>query len=157
MRSTIYTTNAKRAEYNDQTPTMADQSQAHDTDINIIVGRYGIGGTVQGIMKTPLEGDLSELPTDLRGMIEKARELDILRKKLPPEYQHLSTQELLNTQPSKLLELTKNAETIRERRSKLPERFKRTSDGDLLALTPDEFNSIITPVQPSTEPKAESK
>lgn len=155
MRSTIYRTNAARARTTDKTPTLTDQAGAKDTDINIIVGRYGIGHSAPGTSKQPMFGDFSELPTDLRGMIEKARELDMLRDKLPPEYQHLSTQELLSTDPRKLLQITKDATTVKTRRDALPERFKRLSDQDILGLTDPEYQDMIKPVQPSTTPPKE--
>lgn len=76
-------------------PTKTDQSQARETDINVIVGRYGIGGTVPGPGQAPMTGDFTELPQDLRGFIEKGRELDKLRAQLPKELAGKSTEELL--------------------------------------------------------------
>jgi len=151
MRSPIYTTNAKLAEYHDNTPTMTDQSGARDTDINVIVGQFGISGTVPGTQGTAQNLDLTEIPTDLRSMIEKARELNELKNGLPPEYQHLSTEELLTTPPAALAQLTKDASTIRERRTKLPDTLKRTSDLDILSWTDAQFESIITPAQTRAE------
>lgn len=83
-------------------PTKTDQSQARETDINVIVGRYGIGGTVPGPGGQPITGDFTELPQDLRGFIEKGRELEKLRADLPKELQTKTTEELLALTPAEL-------------------------------------------------------
>lgn len=83
-------------------PTMTDQSQATDTDINVIVGRYGIGPLAMGTNKQGMTGDFSQLPEDLRGFIDMGRSIETLREKLPPELQNKSVEEIVALTPEQL-------------------------------------------------------
>lgn len=80
-------------------PTLTDQSQAKETDINVIVGRYGIGNTMPGHNKQGIYGDFTNLPTDLRGYIDTARELEKIRGRLPPQLRDKPTEELMALKP----------------------------------------------------------
>lgn len=94
-----------RAAFTDVGETMTDQSQAHDTDINVIVKRYGVFGQAPGIDKEPIYGDFSDLPTDLRGFIEMGRTLDDERARLPEPLREMSMEELFALTPEKLTEI----------------------------------------------------
>lgn len=81
-------------------PSETDQAGADDTNINVIVKRYGVYGTVPSGMKTPQYGnDLSEIPPDLRDMIEAARMLEIYRGQLPEALRELNIDDLLSLTP----------------------------------------------------------
>lgn len=94
-----------RAAFTDVGETMTDQSQAHDTDINVIVKRYGVFGQAPGIDKEPIYGDFSDLPTDLRGFIEMGRTLEDERARLPEPLREMSMEELFALTPEKLTEI----------------------------------------------------
>lgn len=89
-----YQRNKQRAKYRSAKPTMTDQSQAADTDVNIIMGKFGIGGNVTVMGKQPIYGDFSEIPNDLASMIRMARTTAELRKKLPPQLQQMPDEHL---------------------------------------------------------------
>jgi len=98
-----YQLNKARAKTrNNGKPSLTDQSQARDTDINVIVGRFLKTGTAPGANQAPLSGDFSKLPTDLRGMIETSRDLKKLRHKLPPELKDKPIEEILALQPHEI-------------------------------------------------------
>jgi len=86
----------------DETPTLTDQSQARDTDINIIIKMLEQTGTVPGAKGEPIYGDFTGLPTDLRGFIEKGRELKSLQGALPPQLQGKTLEEVLSLTPEAL-------------------------------------------------------
>lgn len=82
--------------------SVTDQSQAHDTDINVIVGRFlKTGGGVTSPGK-PMYGDFSELPDGLRGFIRTAQSLNSYRNQLPESLRELTTEQLLMLTPSEL-------------------------------------------------------
>lgn len=101
-------------------PTLADQSQAHETDINVIVKRFAVTGRAPGTQRPPLSGDFSELPTDLRGFLEEAKQVKRLQKQLPKELQGKTVEQIL-------------------------------------ALTPDELQTILTPLEPTNKPEDKPK
>lgn len=90
-----YRDNKKRAIFINTEPTETDQSQGYETDINVIVGKYGIGNTAQGPQGQPIYADWTSFPTDLREMIETGRRLEEHRNRLPPELRDKSYEELL--------------------------------------------------------------
>jgi len=93
------------ASINDQ-PSATDQSGADDTDINVIVKRYGVYGTIPQGVKTPQYGvDTTEWPQDLSLAIDLARSLEKIRGELPPAMQKMSTDELLALTPEKIVEI----------------------------------------------------
>lgn len=100
---TFYANNRKRARTVTKTPTLTDQSQARETDINIIVGRFLKTGTAPGAPKQPVEGvDWTQYPTDLRGFIETSR--DYLRHKnaLPEQLRNIPVEKLVYMTPDEL-------------------------------------------------------
>lgn len=50
-------------------PSLADQSQAEECDINTIVQRFGLTGEMPGSLVTPMQGDFTEV-TDYRSALE---------------------------------------------------------------------------------------
>lgn len=97
----MYASNKLKAKTRNTRPTMTDQSHARETDINVIVERLAISGTLpQG--KTPIYGDFSKLPTDLRSMIEMGRRMKALHRRLPDVLQGLTNEQLLALTPEQL-------------------------------------------------------
>jgi len=87
-------------------PSETDQAGAEDTNINVIVKRYGVFGTIPQGAKTPRYGeDMSEIPTDLRDMIEAARMLEIYRGELPPALRALKLDDLLSMTPEAISDI----------------------------------------------------
>lgn len=97
-----YAENKARARTHNTDPSLTDQSQARETDINVIVGRYGISGQLPQGGSQPMYGDFSKLPTELRDFIELGRTLDQRRAELPAELRDLPTDELLALTPEQL-------------------------------------------------------
>lgn len=75
-------------------PTMTDQSGAADTDINLIVKRYGVFGQAPGAATEPVYGDFADLPIDLREKIELIRSIPQLQRSLPEQLATRSLQDL---------------------------------------------------------------
>lgn len=88
----------------------ADQSAAQETDINVIVAKMGITGTVPGAPLEPMYGDWTQFPTDLREFIETARTIDSLKEKLPEQLKGKTTEEIIAMTPEALAELLKPAD-----------------------------------------------
>lgn len=97
-----YRENKTLAIFNNDEPSLTDQSQAKDTDINVIVGRFGIGHLATGNKTPPVYADFTDLPRDLRGFIERARSVDQLYSQLPQALQQHSVEEILNFTPEQL-------------------------------------------------------
>lgn len=69
-------------------PTLTDQSQAGQTDINIIVTQFlKTGQAPQGA--NPIYADFTQLPEDLRGFIDMGRSMNTLKSQLPPQLREL--------------------------------------------------------------------
>ena len=85
----------------DETPSLTDQSQARETDINVIVSRMGITGMVPGNPQEPLYGDWTKFPRDLREYIETARTIDSLKEKLPAPLRERAWKKYLHTRQKK--------------------------------------------------------
>lgn len=94
--NSVYRINKERAKYTETQPSLTDQSQANETDINVIVSRYGVTGQVNGNAGTPMYDDFSNLPEDLRGFIDAARSIQALNDQLPEALRDIPTEELLN-------------------------------------------------------------
>lgn len=77
-----YAINKERAKHRNKGESMTDQSQAHETDRNVIVSRYLQTGQAPG-GKAPMYGDFADLPRDLREYINMAKDLQRLKGKLP--------------------------------------------------------------------------
>lgn len=102
MNKSIYTTNKARAIYVDNTPTMTDQAGANETNINVIIGRYGITGQIPGAQQEPMYGDFSHLPDNLRDFIETARTFEERRAELPEVLRNMDPEELMALTPDEL-------------------------------------------------------
>lgn len=76
-------------------PTLTDQSQAHETDINVIVGRFLKTGAAPGTAAQPMYGDFSRLPNGLREFIDQARSLEQHRAALPAALRDLPPEKLM--------------------------------------------------------------
>lgn len=76
-------------------PTLTDQAAAKDTDINRIVASYKITGQMPQAAAQPVYADFSELPDDLRGMMETAKALRQHMDRLPPQLRNLGPEQLL--------------------------------------------------------------
>lgn len=105
-----YAINRLRARISNTEPTLTDQSQARDADINVIVGRYLTTGRVPAPTSQPLYGDFTETPEDLRGYIHRARTLDANRRKLPKELRDMPIAELMALTPDQLKAIITPAE-----------------------------------------------
>jgi len=99
-----YQINRLRAQFKNTKPSLTDQSAAKDTDINVIVKQFGLGGQALGTTKTPLYEDFTQYPDDLRGFIETSRAVREHIGNLPPELKNLPMDQLLNLPPKELLE-----------------------------------------------------
>jgi len=86
----------------DTTPSLTDQGAARDTDINVIVGQFLVHGKVPGAKNPPLYGDFTELPKDLRGMIELANSLKTNKDRLPEQLRGIPIAELLALTPAEI-------------------------------------------------------
>lgn len=89
-----YQQNRKRAQIRNTAPTMTDQSQAENTDLNIIVRQFMTTGQAPGARGQPLYGDFTELPRDLRSMIHHARSLEKLQEELPAQLRNHTLDQL---------------------------------------------------------------
>lgn len=95
--------------FNDQ-PSLTDQSQAEETNLTRLVARFGISGAINGNPATPMYGDFSNLPEDLRGFIETSRTLEDRRLQLPEALRNIPLEELIYMTPEALAEKLKPAE-----------------------------------------------
>lgn len=91
----------KAAAFVNTQPTKTDQSAASQTDLNVIVNQFLKTGTTSS-RGNPRYGDFSELPQDLRGMIEQARSVQRLRRGLPDALREKPIEELLTLTPDQL-------------------------------------------------------
>lgn len=138
--------------------TKTDQSGAPGTDINVIVKKMQQTGSMPTGSKPPIWGaDLSEIPDNLRDMLEMSRNIDAHRNQLPHELQGLSTAELISTPPKRLQEMMTEQSRYNERHAKLPNHLKSLSRQDVLGLTDEQLTNMVTPPQPVVPPKAGEK
>lgn len=93
-RNARYLARKQAAKFRTTKPTMTDQSQAADTDVNIIMGKFGIGGTVTVTGKQPIYGDFTGLPQNLADMIRMARRRAELRQTLPQQLREMPEEQL---------------------------------------------------------------
>jgi len=110
----VYKTNRVKAKTFNNEPTMTDQSQAAETDLNIIMKQFLKTGTVPGASGEPMYEDFTELPNDLRGMIELSRTMREQRRNLPEQIRHLPVEDLLGLTPDKWNAIMKPAEQPKE-------------------------------------------
>jgi len=109
-----YAINRLRARTVNNQPTMTDQSQAAETDINVIIKQFMKTGQATGPAENPMYEDFTEFPTDLRSMIERSREVAKLRRELPEKLQHLEVEELLGLTPEAWNKIMKPEEPKKE-------------------------------------------
>lgn len=100
--NSVYKRNKERAIYHSTEPTMTDQAGARETDINVIVGRFGISNQIPTNGQPPMYGDFSHLPEDLRGFIETAQSYEERRAALPEQLRNMPIEELLALTPEEL-------------------------------------------------------
>lgn len=131
--------------------TMTDQAGAAATDINIIVEKMRATGTFPAGAKQPMYVDMSQLPDNLRDMLEMSRNIESQRNNLPEALRHLSTAELLAKKPEEISLMISEQERYRERHDKLPAHMKSLSRQDVLSLTDEQYTNIITPPQPAVK------
>lgn len=90
-----YRQNKAAAVFRNTDPSMTDQSQLDDTNINIIMKKYRITGVAPGAHKQPSYGDFTELPETLAELMQQARELPDLISSLPENMQSMPLDQLL--------------------------------------------------------------
>lgn len=78
-----YHDNKARARTKTVNPTLTDQSQTNDTDINKIVPRFLASGTLPGAPKPPIYGDFTEAPNSLRHALHMVKRAKLLQERLP--------------------------------------------------------------------------
>ncbi|WNK14887.1 MAG: internal scaffolding protein [Microvirus sp.] len=83
-------------------PTLCDQSQANQTDINIILNQFLKTGQAPGTAN-PIYGDFTQIPTDLRGFIEMGRSMNTLRSQLPEQLREIPPTVLFNMTDAEIL------------------------------------------------------
>lgn len=138
--------------------TMTDQSGAEATDINIIVKKLAMTGTIPGSSTPPMYVDMSEIPDNLRDMLEMSRNIEKHRNELPQALRSLSTAELLSTDPNRLSAMITEQERYNERHQKLPQHLRSLSRQDVLNLTDEQLNTMVNPPRPvDTTPKETTK
>lgn len=54
-------------------PSRTLQSQKAETDINVLVRRFGITGQIMGVQRPPLEGDFADSVTDFQSAMDMLR------------------------------------------------------------------------------------
>lgn len=96
-----YQINKEAAKYRSDKPSKTDQSQAAQTDINVIVKQFLTTGQIPN-QKQPFYADFSILPKDLRGMIDMSRSIRHFMKQLPKELQDMPREQLLSLTPEQL-------------------------------------------------------
>lgn len=101
MKNTRHAKRARALATKNSMPTMTDQSQADDTNVNVIVKKMSITGPRTGPGNAQY-GDYSTLPSHLRGWIELGRSLDTNRQQLPPQLQNLPLTDLLTLSPDQI-------------------------------------------------------
>lgn len=116
-----YEQNRKRAQISNKgIPTRTDQSQAKDTDLNVILGKFAISGRVTGTSQGALYGDFTRIPRDLREMIDTARDLENQRRRLPKELRDMPVEELMALTPQQLKDILQPAPEPKEEPKEAP-------------------------------------
>lgn len=151
-----YYKNRERARIQTIGSTLTDQSAAANTDINVIVRNAAISGTAPGSAKPPIYGDFSEIPTNLRDMLELSKSIEGHKQQLPAALQSMTVEELINADPQKLHARIQEEKVYLDRHAKLPQHLKSLSRGDILALNEKEFSDMVTPRQEAAKPSEEA-
>ncbi len=87
--------------HNDE-PTMTDQAGAGDTDINLIVKRYGVYGQAPGGASQPLYGDFADMPDNLADAFRLMRSRPELINQLPEQLRGIPLEELITLTDAEL-------------------------------------------------------
>lgn len=103
--------NKERAKFRNTDPSMTDQSQAADTDINVIVKRYTATGMLPEPQGVGAFADMTKIPQDLRGLIETSRSIEHYRNALPPQLRAMPMEQLLTLTNDELEAMFKPVET----------------------------------------------
>lgn len=74
--------------------SMADQSQAEDTNINVILRKYGVTGVATGRAGPPQYLDHTEHPEDYRQAIELTRKIGTLQQQLPEQLKNMTLEQV---------------------------------------------------------------
>lgn len=98
-----YRLNKARAVFVNTEPTKTDQAGAGETDINVIIKKYGITGVVPSAPQAPMYGDFVNIPHDLAEMMELARGAEAHRATLPEQLRGIPTDQLLALTPEQLV------------------------------------------------------
>lgn len=91
----MYTEAKKKARFYSNKPTLTDQSQAEDTDLNVILKKYQITGRAPGARQTLPHGDYTAAPQDLAGHFELAKSVKDLQASLPEHLRTLTPEQIL--------------------------------------------------------------
>jgi len=84
--------------------SMTDQSAAAGTDINVVIGHMLATGEQPG-EATPIYGDFTIIPEDLRSLIHTARGLARHRSSLPAQLRNMSLADLVALTPAKMRDI----------------------------------------------------
>jgi len=109
-----YKRNKAKAVFINTEPTKTDQSQAHDTDVNVIVRKFVVTGTVQGNAATPMYGDFTNLPRDLRSLLDESRSINRYRSQLPQQLKEMPIEQLLALTEQELANILKPEDKPKE-------------------------------------------
>lgn len=108
---TIYTWNksenhsAKFATRNTE-ESMTQQSDLHDSDINVILKKYGVGGQLPGVIQPGIYGDFSEV-TDYRTAVDMIRAADEAFLEIPAK-----VREEFGNDPARFMEFAQNPDNL---------------------------------------------
>lgn len=90
-----YIRNKAKAIYVSDKPSLADQSAAAATDINIIVRQLERTGVTRGSPIPGMSADTVGVPDNLRDALESVRGINLERSKLPPALRDLTLEQLM--------------------------------------------------------------
>lgn len=90
--------------------SLTDQSAAHDTNINVILKKYGVTGVAYGTTNAPEWLDHTQLPQDLREAFDMARRAAELKRNLPEQLRERSIEQLLALTPEEVTTILKPPE-----------------------------------------------
>jgi len=104
-----YYARKEAAKFCNTMPSLADQAGARDTDINIIVRTMGVQANT--MPPNPQYQDWTQMPEDLRGVIEQSRSVQDYVQKLPPQLRELPIEQLMDLQADDITNILKPVKT----------------------------------------------
>jgi len=112
--TSVYAHNRKRsstfATINNE-DSMTQQDDAHETDINVIMKKYGgQGGNYPTVVGTPLSGDFTQVG-GYREMVERIKAADDAFQEIPAKMR-----ERFNNDPEKFMEFIRDKDNLPEMR-----------------------------------------